>query len=95
MDKTNLVIIGGGIIGITIAREAAHNKLFSNITVIEKETNLGIHASTRNSGVIHAGFYYSPDSFKAKLLQAQNIPTILVTLETSQLFSELLKFLQQ
>ncbi len=66
MDKTNLVIIGGGIIGITIAREAAHNKLFSNITVIEKETNLGIHASTRNSGVIHAGFYYSPDSFKAK-----------------------------
>ena len=65
MNK-KLVIIGGGIVGITIAREAALKKIFSEIYIIEKEKTLGSHASSRNSGVIHAGFYYSPESFKAK-----------------------------
>ena len=72
MLHPKLIIIGGGISGITIAREAALSKLFSSIIVLEKETNLGIHSSTRNSGVIHAGFYYSPDSFKAKFCAEGN-----------------------
>ena len=64
-DSKSLLIIGGGIIGMAIAREAALRKTFQKITLIEKEKNLGFHASSRNSGVIHAGFYYSPDSQKA------------------------------
>ena len=71
MNK-KLVVIGGGIIGITIARNAALKNLFSDITVIEKEINFGIHSSTRNSGVIHAGFYYYPESFKAKFCAEGN-----------------------
>ncbi len=37
------------------------------VVPVEKETEVGLHASGRNSGVLHAGFYYSPDSLKAKL----------------------------
>lgn len=36
------------------------------VSILEKESNLGMHASGRNSGVIHAGFYYSPESLKAR-----------------------------
>ncbi len=72
LSKNKLVIAGGGIIGITIAREAALSGNFSSIQLLEKENKLGIHASTRNSGVIHAGFYYSSDSFKAKFCSEGN-----------------------
>ncbi len=72
MDKNTLIICGGGIIGITIAREAALSKRFSDIKVIEKDIKFGNHSSTRNSGVIHAGFYYSPESAKAKLCSTGN-----------------------
>ena len=63
----DIVIVGSGIIGLTIAREL--NNRFSDlkITLLEKENNLAEHASGRNSGVIHAGFYYTPDSLKARL----------------------------
>ena len=61
----SLLIIGGGIIGMTVAREAALRKCFHKITIIEKEKSLGFHASSRNSGIIHAGFYYTPDTQKA------------------------------
>lgn len=72
LKNCKLVIIGGGILGTTIAREAAINKLFSEIFIIEKESVLGAHSSTRNSGVIHAGFYYYPESFKAKFCAEGN-----------------------
>ena len=62
-----LVIIGGGIVGTAIAREAALKKIFSDIVIIEKEKTLGSHASSRNSGVIHAGLYYKPNTLKAKV----------------------------
>ncbi len=64
-DKAEILIVGAGIIGLTIARElvrAGHG----DIVIIEKEPELGVHASGRNSGVLHAGIYYSPDSLKAK-----------------------------
>ena len=54
------------IIGVTIAREAALSKKFSDISVIEKDDQLGKHSTTRNSGVIHSGFYYTPESTKGK-----------------------------
>lgn len=67
-----LIIIGGGIIGLTIAREAALSNKFQDIKVFEKEKKLGIHSSTRNSGVIHSGFYYSPNSNRAKFCRKGN-----------------------
>ena len=70
--KKSLLIIGGGIMGMSIAREASFSNLFSEITIIEKEKKLGLHASSRNSGVIHAGFYYSPNSKKALFCSEAN-----------------------
>ena len=73
MNKKNkLIICGGGIIGITIAREAALTKKFSEIRLLEKDETLGSHSTTRNSGVIHSGFYYSPESTKAKFCRKGN-----------------------
>ncbi len=71
-QKPNLVIIGGGIVGLTIAREAYLVQKFNEITVIEKENKFAIHSSTRNSGVIHAGFYYLSNSKKAKFCSSAN-----------------------
>lgn len=65
LDKAEILIVGAGIIGLTIARElvkAGHG----DIVIIEKEPELGRHASGRNSGVLHAGIYYAPDSLKAR-----------------------------
>ena len=62
---TDMLIVGGGIVGLTIARELILNGCES-ITVVDKEEVLGKHASGRNSGVLHAGIYYTPDSLKAK-----------------------------
>lgn len=59
-------VIGGGIIGISIARELASRKL-GDVLVIEKETHFGQHASGRNSGVIHSGINQKPGTLKAKL----------------------------
>lgn len=72
MKSSDFLVIGGGIIGINIAREL--KKLFSDskVILIEKERECGLHASGRNSGVLHAGFYYSPDSLKAKFTRLGN-----------------------
>ena len=70
--QTDFLIIGGGIIGISIALELAYRYPDNKIVVLEKETGTGQHASGRNSGVLHAGFYYSADSHKARLTRAGN-----------------------
>ena len=60
---TDFLIVGGGVIGLSVARRlsALHPK--TKISILEKEAKgLGIHASGRNSGVLHAGFYYSTNS---------------------------------
>jgi L-2-hydroxyglutarate oxidase LhgO len=65
MHECKFLIVGAGIIGLTIARELilrGHNHLI----VVEKEPGAGFHASGRNSGVLHAGIYYSVDSLKAR-----------------------------
>jgi (S)-2-hydroxyglutarate dehydrogenase len=72
MTSTDFLIIGGGIIGLSIAREIKDRFSDTKVMLLEKETSLGLHASGRNSGVIHAGFYYSADSLKAKLTRAGN-----------------------
>ena len=58
------VIMGAGIIGLTIARELINKFPKSKILLIEKEPMSGLHGSGRNSGVMHSGIYYPPDSLK-------------------------------
>lgn len=62
----NFLVIGGGVIGISIGIALLENDSLNKVTIVEKERYLGAHASGRNSGVIHAGFYYSPESLKAR-----------------------------
>lgn len=60
------LIVGSGIIGMTIAYELLQENPAAAIAIIDKEDDIAKHASGRNSGVLHAGFYYSEDSLKAK-----------------------------
>ena len=66
------LVIGAGIVGLAIARELAFVRPDARIVVIDKEDTVGMHASGRNSGVLHAGFYYAPDSLKAQLTRDGN-----------------------
>ena len=61
------VVVGGGIVGLAVARELARRRPDAEITVIEKEAALAAHQTGHNSGVIHAGIYYQPGSLKAQL----------------------------
>lgn len=70
--QTHTLIIGGGILALTIARELL-KKGHDDILIIEKEPALGMHASGRNSGVLHAGIYYANDSLKAKFCLSGNL----------------------
>ena len=60
------LIIGGGIVGLSTAWQLQQRKPDSSILVLEKENELALHQTGRNSGVIHAGIYYTPGSLKAK-----------------------------
>jgi len=64
-NKFNITIIGAGIVGLAIAEELS--KSYKNILVIDKENTFGHHVSSRNSEVIHSGFYYPPNSLKSEL----------------------------
>jgi len=64
--KYDYVVIGAGIIGLSIARSLRQVWSQRRILVLEKEEDVASHASGRNSGVLHAGFYYTADSFKAR-----------------------------
>ena len=66
------LIIGAGIIGLAIARELKARFPQKTVAVIEKEADVALHASGRNSGVLHAGFYYSANSLKAKFCREGN-----------------------
>lgn len=66
MITTDIVIAGCGIVGVSIAKELTNRYPDLNIVLLEKEHSVACHASGRNSGVLHAGFYYSPDSLKAR-----------------------------
>jgi (S)-2-hydroxyglutarate dehydrogenase len=72
VDRASVLIVGGGIIGLTLARELAAAGR-GDIVVLEKEPELGRHASGRNSGVLHAGIYYAPDSMKARSCLSGNM----------------------
>jgi L-2-hydroxyglutarate oxidase LhgO len=70
--STDFLVIGGGVIGINVARALKCTFPDSKVTLIEKEHECGLHASGRNSGVLHAGFYYTSDSLKARFTRTGN-----------------------
>jgi L-2-hydroxyglutarate oxidase LhgO len=67
MQTTDFLIIGAGVVGLTIARELKLRYPDQRVTVLEKEAAPALHSSGRNSGVIHSGIYYPPDSLKARV----------------------------
>jgi glycerol-3-phosphate dehydrogenase len=62
-EIANVVIIGGGVVGTAIAAQVSRS--YDDVFLLEAMPRLGLGASTRNSGVIHAGIYYKPGSLKA------------------------------
>ena len=70
--NTDFLVIGGGVIGLRIAIRLKELFPSESVCLIEKEEDFGAHASGRNSGVLHAGFYYSPDSLKARFTREGN-----------------------
>ena len=72
MQKCDCVVIGGGIVGLSVAWAILERKPGISIAVIEKEDGWARHQTGRNSGVIHSGIYYKPGSLKAKLCRDGN-----------------------
>lgn len=70
--SVDYLVIGAGIIGLTIAKELNKQFPMSKIIILEKESDVAKHSSGRNSGVLHAGFYYTADSLKAKFTKDGN-----------------------
>ncbi|GAK05856.1 LOW QUALITY PROTEIN: L-2-hydroxyglutarate oxidase [Geomicrobium sp. JCM 19037] len=64
------VIIGGGIVGVSVAYALQQAEPGASVQIIEKETELARHQTGHNSGVIHSGIYYTPGSYKAKFARA-------------------------
>ena len=65
-DDADVVVIGGGIVGLASAWKLAQRRPELSIAIIEKETSLGSHQTGHNSGVLHSGIYYAPGSAKAR-----------------------------
>jgi L-2-hydroxyglutarate oxidase LhgO len=70
--ECDVLIIGAGVIGLSIGIALLESKPDLKVIIVEKEKSIALHASGRNSGVLHAGFYYSPDSLKAKFCRLGN-----------------------
>jgi len=71
-NAVDYLIIGGGIIGLNIAITLKKREPEASVLLIEKETTPAQHSSGRNSGVLHAGFYYTADSLKARFTREGN-----------------------
>ena len=66
-DCTDVLIIGSGMVGLSIAWQLMERNENLSITLVDKESDVGKHGSGRNSGVLHAGVYYPPTSLKARV----------------------------
>ena len=69
-QHSDVLIVGGGMVGLCIAHQLLDRGMSRSITVLDKEPELGRHSSGRNSGVLHAGLYYKPESLKAQVCVA-------------------------
>lgn len=67
MSSYSCAVVGGGIIGVAVAREIINRLPSTEVTILEKEAGLAVHQTGHNSGVVHAGLYYEPGSLKARL----------------------------
>jgi L-2-hydroxyglutarate oxidase len=65
-NKFDYIIVGGGIVGLATAYKLQLKFPKKSIGILEKDSKIGVHQTGRNSGVIHSGIYYTPNSFKAK-----------------------------
>ncbi|GMA21899.1 L-2-hydroxyglutarate oxidase [Arsenicicoccus piscis] len=65
--ETDILVVGAGIVGLATARALQLRKPGARVVVIDKEQDVAQHQTGHNSGVIHAGVYYKPGSYKAKL----------------------------
>lgn len=70
--QSDYLIVGAGIIGLAIATQLKDKYPQKTINILEKESDVAYHSSGRNSGVLHAGFYYTSDSLKAKFTKDGN-----------------------
>ncbi len=66
-ERCDIAVVGGGILGLAVARELVARRPGSRVVVLEREARIGAHQTGHNSGVIHAGIYYAPGSLKAEL----------------------------
>jgi L-2-hydroxyglutarate oxidase LhgO len=66
-SEADYTVIGGGIVGLAVARQLIHDRPGRTVVVLEKERQIATHQTGRNSGVVHAGIYYPPGSQKATL----------------------------
>jgi len=67
VTKYDVVIVGGGIVGLAAAREILTRHPDTSLAILDKEAAIGEHQTGHNSGVIHSGIYYAPGSLKARL----------------------------
>jgi L-2-hydroxyglutarate oxidase len=67
MADETIGIVGAGIVGLAIGREITLRRPGTRVIVLEKEGDVALHQTGHNSGVVHAGIYYTPGSLKAKL----------------------------
>ena len=72
-QQTDVLIVGAGIVGLSIGIALLQAEKGLKVLIVDKEPAAGEHASGRNSGVLHGGFYYSPDSLKAKFCREGNL----------------------
>jgi L-2-hydroxyglutarate oxidase len=66
-QSCDLAVVGGGIVGLAVARELIRRNPRASVCVLERERDIATHQTGHNSGVIHAGVYYTPGSLKARL----------------------------
>jgi L-2-hydroxyglutarate oxidase LhgO len=73
LDRADLLVVGGGILGLATAREMLIRHPDLRVVVVEREPELAAHQTGHNSGVVHAGLYYTPGSLKARLCREGKI----------------------
>ena len=66
-SSADICIVGAGMVGMSVAHQILERCDSLSIVIIDKEADVGKHGSGRNSGVLHAGLYYEPESLKAKV----------------------------
>jgi 2-hydroxyglutarate dehydrogenase len=69
-SRVDVAVVGGGIVGLAVARELVRRRPRARLAVLEREARVGLQQTAHNSGVVHAGIYYRPGSLKARLCLA-------------------------